>query len=310
MADENVSDLTFFRYKKAFQAGSGGDGGRQKKHGARGADMVIPVPVGTRIYQKNADGSEVLIADLDRHGERVLVARGGSGGLGNVHFTTPRNQAPEIATSGEAGEERRLVLDRRLMIDMAILGLPNSGKSSLLAALSNAKPKVAEYPFTTRQPVLGTIDTGAETFTLAELPALVEGSHQGRGLGNSFLRHAERAKVLLLLLDGTSADIMHDLDVLQQEIALYQPSLLQKPHIVVVSKIDLPEVRERMAGLRTALQSGNAAVCFVSALSGEGVAGLLAEMTALLRQAMAEVAAPAEAPIVVFRPKPRLRRRR
>lgn len=310
IADENVSDLTFFRYKRSFQAGGGGDGGRQKKHGARGEDIIIPVPVGTCVYQKDADGSEAMIADLSRQGERVLVARGGKGGLGNVHFATPRKQAPEIATRGEGGEERRLVLDQRLMVDVAILGLPNSGKSSLLAAISSAKPKVAEYPFTTLQPVLGTVDTGVETFTVAELPALTEGSHQGRGLGNAFLRHTGRAKVLVLLLDGTSADIMHDADVLRQEIALYQPSLLQRPQIIVVNKIDLPEAREGMRELRTAFQSSGVAVCFVSAVSGEGVAGLVATVAALLRQATADAAAPAEAPVAVFRPRPKVRRRR
>lgn len=310
VADENVTDLTFFRYKRVFRAGNGGTGGRQKKHGARGEDITIPVPVGTCIYEKNADGGEVLIADLNRQGQRVLVAKGGKGGLGNVHFATPRNQAPEKATKGEDGEERRLILDQRLMVDVAILGLPNSGKSSLLAAISSAKPKVADYPFTTQQPVLGTVDTGVETFTVAELPALTEESHQGRGLGNAFLRHAERAKVLVLLLDGTSADIMHNVDVLEQEIALYQPSFLQKPYIFVVNKIDLPEVRERITEIRTMFQSRGAAVYFVSALSGEGVGELVNVVATLVRRATSEVTAPAETSVAVFRPKPKVRRRR
>jgi len=310
VADGNVSGLMFFSYKRTFHGGNGEDGGKQKKHGARGKDIIIPVPVGIRVYHKTVDGMETLIADLTRQGEKVLVAKGGRGGLGNVHFATPRNQAPEKATKGEDGEERRLVLEQRLMADVAILGLPNSGKSALLAAVSSARPKVAEYPFATKQPVLGKVDTGASTFTVAELPALMEGSHRGRGLGNSFLRHAERAKALVFLLDGASADIAHDAEVLRQEVALYQSSLLQKPQIVVVNKIDLPEVRRRMAEIKSLLQAKGLNVCFVSALSGEGIAELVAALAAMISRSDAEVVAPEETPIAIFRPRPRTRRRK
>jgi GTP-binding protein len=307
MADENVADLSSFRYRKVFQAGNGGQGGRQKKHGARGEDIIVPVPVGTSVYERMPEGREVLIADLNRHKEKVLVARGGRGGLGNVHFATPRNQAPERATKGEPGEERHLILDQRLMVDVAIVGLPNSGKSSLLEALSGARPKVAEYPFTTQRPVLGTVNTGTEIFTAVELPALIEGSHQGKGLGNHFLRHSERARVLVLLLDGTSPDIVRDVDILKRELSLYHPSLPLKRQICVVNKIDIPEVRARMAEMEAALRGAGKELRFVSALSGEGIAELASDLSRLVRQAPPEIITDG-GPIAVFRPKPKFRR--
>lgn len=305
VADENVNDLSFFRYKRIFQAKHGANGGRQRKHGARGQDILIAVPVGTSVNEKLTVGGEVLIAELGRHGEKVLVAKGGRGGLGNVHFATPRNQAPERATKGETGEERRLLLEQRVIADVAIVGLPNSGKSSLLAALSGAKPKIAEYPFTTQQPVLGTVEVNMHTFTVVELPALVEGSHSGKGLGNRFLRHAERCRLIILLLDGTSADLRRDVDILRKELALYGPALANKRCIVAVNKIDIPEVRAQMAQMKAML--GEKDVRFVSAFSGEGVAELASAVAGLLREMPAEVY-PTETLMVVFRPKPKARR--
>jgi GTP-binding protein len=302
VADENVNDLSLFRYKKTFQAGHGASGGRQRKHGARGQDVLIAVPVGTSVYEKVTAGGEVLVAELSHHGEKVLVVKGGRGGLGNVHFATPRNQAPERATKGESGEERRLLLEQRLIADVAIVGLPNSGKSSLLAALSGAKPKIAEYPFTTQQPVLGKVEIDMHAFTVVDLPALVEGAHGGKGLGNRFLRHVERCRLIILLLDGTAVDLRRDVDILRRELALYEPALANKRCIVVVNKVDIPEVRAQMAQMKAML--GEKELRFVSALSGEGVAELASEVAGLLRETPAEVF-PAETPMAVFRPKPR-----
>lgn len=304
VADENVSDLAFFRYRKTFSAGAGGHGGRQKKHGSRGEDIVIPVPVGTVVYERVTGGEKVLIADLTRHGEKLLVAKGGKGGLGNVHFATPRNQAPEKATKGEAGEQRHLLLEQHLMVDAVIVGLPNSGKSSLLATLSNAGPKIAEYPFTTQQPALGTVEVDGYIYSIAELPALVDGSHRGKGLGNHFLRHAKRCRLIILLLDGASANLKQDADTLKRELTLYSPDLDRKRYIVVVNKIDIPEVAARIPQIKAMFENN---VYFISALNRNGVAELASVVAKVLRETPAD-AMPTEIPMAIFRPKPKMRR--
>jgi GTP-binding protein len=307
-AGRNVTTLGYFRRKRRFKALSGKSGGGQKKHGAKGDDLVIEVPLGTMVFIKE-NGQEVLLADLSQHGQKVLVAKGGSGGLGNVHFATSRNQAPRIATKGGYGEEHCLILDLKLIADVGIIGYPNVGKSTLLAAVSEAKPKIADYPFTTREPALGVVEIGMEAFVLAEIPGLIDGAHLGKGLGHDFLRHAERTKVLLHLLDGSSPSIIDDVKNLNMELALYKPSLAEKPQLVAVNKIDLPQVQARLPEIKQLFSSLGMRVFFISAITKQGVSELVSEMAEILER-VREATAASETPVAVFRPKPKVRRKK
>jgi GTP-binding protein len=307
-ADRSVTTLNYFRHKRRFKAASGKSGGKQKKHGARGDDLVIKVPLGTVVFLK--DGKlEMLLADLSQQGQKVLAAKGGRGGLGNVHFATSTNQAPRKATKGKPGEEHNVVLDLKLIADVGIIGYPNVGKSTLLAAVSKARPKIADYPFTTREPALGVVEVGMKTFVLAEIPGLIDGAHLGRGLGHEFLRHAERTKVLLHVLDGSAQSIIDDMNKLNSELALYKAEMAQKPQLVVVNKIDLPEVKARLPEMGRLFSSMGVKVFFVSAITGQGVSELVSE-TAKILDEIQEKDAGSEAPMAVFRPKPRVRRGR
>lgn len=306
MADRRVDSLDYFKRRKRFKAASGGCGGKQRKHGSKGDDLKLSVPPGTVVFVKDGD-QQVLVADLKQHGEKVLVARGGKGGLGNIHFATPRVQAPKTATPGERGEEHQLVLELKTIADVVIIGCPNAGKSSLLAAMTNSRPRIADYPFTTQEPVLGVVEAGIKTVTVAEIPALIEGAHLGRGLGNAFLRHAERAKLLLFLLDGASPSIADDRKNLGAQLALYKPSLAQKPQLVVVNKIDLPEVEGRLAEIKRLLDPLGEKVFFVSAASRQGVPELVAEMVRILAE-VKEDPAISEIPVALFQPKPKVKR--
>jgi len=305
-ADRSATTLDYFRRKRRFKAVSGKSGGKQKKHGAKGDDLVIKVPLGTMVFLKE-DEQEVLLADLSQQGQKVLVAKGGSGGLGNVHFATSRNQAPKIATKGEPGGEHRIVLDLKLIADVGIIGYPNVGKSTLLAAVSKAKPKIADYPFTTREPALGVVEVGMEAFVLAEIPGLVDGAHLGRGLGHEFLRHAERTRVLLHVLDGRSPSIIDDMNNLNRELALYKPEMAQKPQVVVVNKVDLPEVQARLPEIRQLFSSLGVKAFFISAITQQGVSEFVLEIDRMLEEVQ-EKCAGSEVPMAVFRPKPKVRR--
>jgi GTP-binding protein len=305
VADRSITALNYFRHKRRFKAVSAKSGSKQKKHGAKGDDLVIKVPLGTVVFLKE-DEQEVLLADLSQQGQKVLAAKGGKGGLGNVHFATSTNQAPRKATKGKPGEEHRIVLDLKLIADVGIIGYPNVGKSTLLAAVSKARPKIADYPFTTREPALGVVEVGMETFVLAEIPGLVDGAHLGRGLGHEFLRHAERTKVLLHVLDGKSQSIIDDMNNLNRELALYKSEMAQKPQVVVVNKIDLPEVEARLTEIRQLFSSLGVKVYFVSAITGQGVSELVSE-TAKILDEIKEKDSGSEAPMAVFRPKPRVR---
>ena len=305
-ADRSATTLDYFRRKRRFKAVSGKSGGKQKKHGAKGDDLVIKVPLGTMVFLKE-DEQEVLLADLSQQGQKVLVAKGGSGGLGNVHFATSRNQAPKIATKGEPGGEHRIVLDLKLIADVGIIGYPNVGKSTLLAAVSKAKPKIADYPFTTREPALGVVEVGMKAFVLAEIPGLVDGAHLGRGLGHEFLRHAERTRVLLHVLDGRSPSIIDDMNNLNRELALYKPEMAQKPQVVVVNKVDLPEVQAWLPEIRQLFSSLGIKAFFISAITKQGVSELISEIAKILEEVQ-EKGTGSEVPMAVFRPKPKVRR--
>jgi GTP-binding protein len=306
VADRSITTLNYFRRKRRFKAVSGKSGGKQKKHGAKGDDLVIKVPLGTMIFTKE-EGQEVLLADLSQQGQKVLVAKGGSGGLGNVHFATSTNQAPKIATKGKPGEEHRIVLDLKLIADVGIIGYPNVGKSTLLAAVSKAKPKIADYPFTTLEPALGVVEVGMKTFVLAEVPGLVDGAHLGRGLGHEFLRHAERTKVLLHVLDGRPQSIIDDMSNLNRELALYKPEMAKKPQVVVVNKIDLPEVQARLPEIGQIFDTLGIKAFFISAVTKQGLSGLMSEVVSVLEEIQARCT-DSEEPMAIFRPKPKVRR--
>jgi GTP-binding protein len=304
MSSPNVVDLGLMRRKKEFVAGNGGRGGSWRKHGKKGEDLAISVPVGTMVFTKADSGEEILLADLSTPGHKVLVAKGGRGGLGNARFATAVNQAPEIASKGESGEERHIVLEVKIITDICIVGHPNSGKSTLLSAISRAKPEIADYPFTTRQPILGVMSNDRRDFVVAEIPGLVEGAHLGKGLGNEFLRHAERTKLLIYLLDGSSPTVLDDLSTLEKEIALYK-GLAHKLKIVAVNKIDLPEVQARLPAVKQRLAKLGVPVFYISVVSGQAVLELVRKAVEMVDQASQNEEINSQAKITVFRPKPR-----
>jgi GTP-binding protein len=292
------------QWQKEFMAEDGRRGGGGRKRGKNGEDLVISVPVGTTVFTKADSGEEILLADLSTPGQKVLVAKGGRGGLGNARFATSVNQAPEIASKGASGEERHIVLELKLITDICIVGHPNSGKSTLLAAISKAKPEIADYPFTTRQPILGVMPDDRRDFIVAEIPGLVEGAHLGKGLGNEFLRHAERTRLLIYLLDGSSQTVIDDLGTLDKEIALYK-GLSHKPKIVAVNKIDLPEVQARLLEVKQCFAKLGVPVFYISAVSGQAVLELVRKAREMVDQASQDEEIISQAQITVFRPKPR-----
>lgn len=255
--------------------------------------------------RRNEEGELCWVGDLTRAGDVLVVARGGIGGWGNARFATSTNQAPHIAQRGQRGEEVTLVLDLKLISDVGILGLPNAGKSTLLSVISAARPKIAAYPFTTLEPVLGVVELGYRTFVAAEIPGLIEGAHRGAGLGHAFLRHAERARILLHLLDGSRPDPIHDMDTINRELAQFSQELAAKRQIVAVNKMDLREVSSRADVLRELLAGRSVEAFFISAATGEGVGPLLQRVAEELSRL--EDAAPPPAPPVI-RPRPLSRR--
>jgi GTP-binding protein len=308
VANTNLVDLSLLGRKSEFIAENGRRGGGGRKRGKKGEDLVISVPVGTMVFTKAKSGAEILLADLRTPGQRVLVAKGGRGGQGNARFATAVNQAPEIASKGAPGEKKSIILEVKLITDICIVGHPNSGKSTLLSAISRAKPEIADYPFTTRQPILGVMSDDKRDFIVAEIPGLVEGAHLGKGLGNEFLRHAERTKLLIYLLDGSSPTLLDDLSTLDKEIALYK-GLAHKPKIVAVNKIDLPEVQARLPEVKQCLApilSGlGVSVFYISAVSGQAVLELTRKAMEMVDQASRDEEMISPAQIAIFRPKPR-----
>jgi GTP-binding protein len=304
-ADSGVTSLRIFKQKRFYKAASGKNGSGQKKRGRKGDDLILTVPVGTVVRNKTQIVGDALIADLEQPGQQVAVARGGKGGLGNTHFASSTNQAPQIAQTGEAGEEAAIILELRIIADVGIIGYPNVGKSTLLAAASAARPEIAGYPFTTREPVLGTVEVGQRSLVLAEIPGLIDGAHLGRGLGHDFLRHIARTRMLIHLIDGSSASPVEDMRRVNDELRLYDSSLGGKFQLVVINKIDLPEVRSRLAELKEAFGNAGAIPFFISAATGEGVAGLMAETMKALARVTARAEAGERVLKKVFRPQPR-----
>jgi GTP-binding protein len=305
-ADDDVTSLKTFRWKGVYRAQDGADGRGKKMHGKDGACRVLPVPVGTVVINKIQIGDDTIVADLNEFGQQVVVARGGRGGLGNTHFASSTNQAPQIAQKGEAGEGKSIILELKLIADVGIIGYPNVGKSSLMAAASAAKPKIASYPFTTMEPVLGVALVDHRSFVLAEIPGLIAGASLGRGLGHDFLRHVVRTKILIHMLDGESVSPVDDMIKVNNELNIFDSALAQKQQLVVVNKIDLPKVQARIAGLRDAFSQAGIIIHFVSAVTGEGVAELMAKTLAMLGQVTVQEELGKRAPGKVFRPKPRV----
>ncbi len=304
-ADSSVDSLRVFSRKRFYRAAGGKDGKGKRKHGKNGENLILTVPVGTVVSYKTQIGSDALMADLEQPGQQAVVAKGGRGGLGNTHFTSSTNQAPEIAQKGEPGEENAIILEMRLIADVGIVGYPNVGKSTLLAAASAAKPEIASYPFTTREPILGVVEVGQRSFVLAEIPGLIDGAHLGRGLGHDFLRHIVRTKILIHLIDGSSASPVENMIQTNAELSLFDSALAQKPQLIVVNKIDLPQVQARLAEIRDAFSGAGATPLFVSAATGEGVAGLMAETVKVLQSVTVERGVSEKIPMKVFRPQPK-----
>ncbi|MCX7671387.1 MAG: GTPase ObgE [Anaerolineae bacterium] len=300
-ADPQQNTLIQFSQQVHFRAANGAHGRGKNQTGAQGADLIIRVPIGTVAY--DAATGEPL-ADLVAPGQRALVARGGRGGRGNAAFKSPTNQAPRIAENGEPGEERWLRLELKLLADVGIVGVPNAGKSTLLARVSAARPKIADYPFTTLEPNLGVVVVDNRDFVMADIPGLIEGAHAGAGLGHAFLRHVERTRVLIHLLNGVSPDPIGDYEAINEELRLFDPALAVKPQIVVLNKLDLPEVRAAWPTLAAGLAArGVSEPLAISAATGEGVPDLLRRVAVLLAELPAPFVAPEAVP-AVERPAP------
>jgi GTP-binding protein len=285
---DNVTSLLAFQFNQHFKARPGQPGAGQQKTGKSGASLDIDVPAGTVVFDDET-GQE--LADLTEPGESFVVAHGGKGGLGNVHFKSSVRRTPKIAELGEPGEERWLRLELRIIADVGLVGLPNAGKSTLLAAASAARPKIADYPFTTLEPILGVVQIGGpggQTFVLADVPGLIEGAAEGAGLGHDFLRHITRTKALVHVVDASGGlegrNPLDDFKAIMNELESYQPELLERPMIVALNKVDLPEAKANLKRLRAAMKRRGLEVFEISAATGEGVPELMQAIGAILRE--------------------------
>ena len=317
-ADASLSSLIEYRFKHHFKAERGTHGKGSRMHGATGEDLVLKVPMGTVVHEYFEESKEVgeLIADLTHDGERVTVAEGGMGGRGNIHFVTPTRRAPAFAELGEPSQERWIELEMKLMADAALVGMPSAGKSSLIAKMSAARPKIADYPFTTLVPNLGVARSGDYSFVVADIPGLIEGAHEGRGLGHEFLRHIERTALIVHVVDLTGdyegRDPLEDYDIINRELALYADELAARPRIVVANKTDVPGTEEAAERLAARVREDSIAAAGgdefapspvdpklyrISALTGEGVDGLKAAIATKVHELREELRALSEADV-------------
>jgi GTP-binding protein len=282
-AVDGLNTLIDYRYAQHFRARKGGNGAGSDRTGAASDDVVLKVPVGTQVF---AEDKETLLADLTRVGQRVVLCRGGDGGFGNAHFKSSTNRAPRRADKGHPGEERSVWLRLKLIADAGLVGLPNAGKSTFLAAVSAARPKIADYPFTTLHPQLGVVRPDAATeFVLADIPGLIEGAHEGAGLGDRFLGHVERCAVLLHLVDGTQADPAAAYETVRAELAGYGGGLAEKPEIVVLNKTDAMTPQARSSRLKALSRAAGKPALLVSGATGEGVQEVLRALAATIAEA-------------------------
>jgi GTP-binding protein len=272
VAVDGLNTLIDYRYQQHFKARPGAAGMGKDRHGAGGADVVLKVPVGTQVFD---DDKQTLLADLTEAGQRIVLAQGGNGGFGNAHFKSSTNRAPRHANPGQPGEERWIWLRLKLIADAGLIGLPNAGKSTFLAAVSAARPKIADYPFTTLNPQLGVVEIDGREFVLADIPGLIEGAHEGAGLGDRFLGHIERCRVLLHLVDGTAGHAGEAYKTVRAELAAYGRGLTDKPEIVALNKVDAmtaAEVKTQAARLKRAAK---VTPLVISGASGQGVPSVL-----------------------------------
>lgn len=281
--DNHVNTLMDYRHRKSFRAEDGKRGGGNNQTGASGENLVLKVPPGTMVYDEE---SGELLADLTPENRSTVICRGGRGGRGNARFKNSRNKTPRIAEKGEPPEEKTIRLELKLIADIGIVGVPNAGKSTLLSVVSNAKPKIAAYPFTTLAPNLGVVELDPDNrLVLADIPGLIEGAHQGDGLGHEFLKHIQRTKVLIHLLNGISPEPILDFAQINSELALFDPDLAEKPQIVVLNKMDLPDVREKWPGIREELLArGYPDVYAISAAANQDIRPVLYRAAELLKE--------------------------
>lgn len=300
-ASPELSTLVEFRFKRAFNAESGKNGGTSNKSGRSGDDLTVLVPVGTIVYRTLEGKAETFLVDLAKPGDRVMLAKGGRGGLGNQHFATSVRQAPHFAEKGEPGEHYAARLELKLLADCGVIGVPNAGKSTLLSVVSAARPKIADYPFTTLEPQLGVVRVAEEeSFVMVDVPGLIEGAHEGAGLGDQFLRHVERTRMLVHLLDGAKSleEMLLDKSTIDAELAAWNPKLVEKPTLVVVSKLDLPDAQERLREVRERFPDARG----ISSATQEGVRELVYAVWQAIKDApMPEIVVPPPA-LIELRP--------
>ena len=290
VGDSSYNTLLHIKFNSTVYGDSGGHGKGKNRRGANGEDTAIPVPLGTMVWRMNKDGSRDFLTDISDD-TTFLVGRGGHGGWGNARFATSTNQEPVLSERGERGEASVLFLELKLLADVGLLARPNAGKSTLISRCSAAKARVADYPFTTVEPVLGVVQAGKRDFVMMEIPGLLEGAHKGVGLGHQFLRHAERARLYVHLVDGFSEDPCHDYLMVRDELVRFNPELADKRQLVVVNKLDVTEVRERQKSLAVSLKHAmegqgetNGDILFISAVTGEGVDLMLMRIAAILEE--------------------------
>jgi GTPase len=279
ISKENMTSLLDYHYKQHYRARDGEHGRGKDQHGKNAPALLIPIPVGTVV--KDFFTGEIL-GDLTEDGQTLVVAKGGRGGRGNARFATPTNRAPRHVEPGEEGEERTLVLELKLLADVGIIGFPNAGKSTLISRISAARPKIADYPFTTLIPNLGVVSYNeGKTFVVADIPGLIKGAHEGAGLGIKFLRHIERTKILIHLLDlspFTERDPIEDYHIMNEELEAYSPELKKKPQIIALNKVDITEAREKLEEMKTYFEKLGIKVFPISSATGEGVKELIGEV--------------------------------
>jgi len=285
VVDEGLRTLMDFRYQKHFKADRGENGGPKNQHGKNAKDLVVRVPPGTVVYDRNTGA---LLADLTRHGERAVIARGGRGGRGNARFATPANPAPRHAENGEPGEEREVTLELKLLADVGLVGFPSVGKSTLLSVVSSAKPKIAAYHFTTIVPNLGVVSLeDGRSFVIADLPGLIEGAHQGAGLGHQFLRHIERTRVIVHVIDMAATegrDPYEDFVKINEELRQYEWRLLERPQVIAANKMDMPGAEENLRAFKEKLNDDSIPIYPISALTRTGLTALLAHVADLVER--------------------------
>ncbi|MBN9347168.1 MAG: GTPase ObgE [Devosia sp.] len=282
---DGLNTLIDYRYQQHFKASTGHHGMGKDRHGGKGNDVILKVPVGTQILEED---NETLIADMTEVGQTLTLLHGGNGGFGNAHFKTSSNQAPRHANPGQDGTEKWIWLRLKLIADAGLVGLPNAGKSTFLAAVSAAKPKIADYPFTTLHPNLGVVKVGERDFVLADIPGLIEGAHEGAGIGDRFLGHVERTGVLIHLIDGTQDDVKEAYKIIRGELAAYDETLAEKPEIVVLNKIDALTEDDVKDKVKTLKRASKAEVMTCAGATGQGVQQVLYRVISVLDAEKAE----------------------